>query len=208
MKEEAGVTIPVHPLPAGASLRRVPHLRQKGGEDGLLGRGILRGIRLEQEKDSTVTVQVFGIEYPEFAKLKWQQFLRGFSLAVALLVLIVLFLAIGKQLPSEMPVSVILVLILVILAVFAVYRSNIRREHKRSGLASQRLTYEFDRDGWTVKAEGEQVRVLWSKTWRVRKNQNALLLYPNRRSVNLVPLKYMTQEQLGRIIGWCTGKKK
>lgn len=163
---------------------------------------------MSRKKDSTVTVQVFGIEYPEFAKLKWQQFLRGFSLAVALLVLIVLFLAIGKQLPSEMPVSVILVLILVILAVFAVYRSNIRREHKRSGLASQRLTYEFDRDGWTVKAEGEQVRVLWSKTWRVRKNQNALLLYPNRRSVNLVPLKYMTQEQLGRIVGWCTGKKK
>ena len=128
---------------------------------------------MSRKKDSTVTVQVFGIEYPEFAKLKWQQFLRGFSLAV-----------------------------------FAVYRSNIRREHKRSGLASQRLTYEFDRDGWTVKAEGEQVRVLWSKTWRVRKNQNALLLYPNRRSVNLVPLKYMTQEQLGRIIGWCTGKKK
>mgnify|MGYP007046437105 CR=1 FL=1 len=156
---------------------------------------------MSRKKDSTVTVQVFGIEYPEFAKLKWQQFLRGFSLAVALLVLIVLLLAIGKQLPSEMPVSVIL-------AVFAVYRSNIRREHKRSGLANQRLEYQFDRDGWTVKAEGEQVRVLWSKTWRVRKNQNALLLYPNRRSVNLVPLKYMTQEQLGRIIGWCTGKKK
>lgn len=61
--------------------------------------------------------------------------------------------------------------------------------------------------GWTVKAGSEQVRVLWSKTWRVRRNQNALLLYPNRRSVNLVPLKYMTKEQLNRIIGWCTGKK-
>ena len=128
---------------------------------------------MSRKKDSTVTVQVFGIEYPEFAKLKWQQFLRGFSLAVALLVLVVLFLAIGKQLPSEMPVSVILVLILVILAVFAVYRSNIRREHKRSGLANQRLEYQFDRDGWTVKAGSEQVRVLWSKTWRVRRNQNA-----------------------------------
>ena len=102
---------------------------------------------MSRKKDSTVTVQVFGIEYPEFAKLKWQQFLRGFSLAVALLVLVVLFLAIGKQLPSEMPVSVILVLVLVILAVFAVYRSNIRREHKRSGLANQRLEYQFERAG-------------------------------------------------------------
>ncbi len=162
---------------------------------------------MSRKKDSTVTVQVFGIEYPEFAKLKWQQFLRGFSLAVALLVLVVLLLAVGKKLPSEMPVSVILVLVLAVLALFAVYRSSIRREHKRSGLANQRLEYQFDRDGWTVKADGEQVRVPWSKTWRVRRNQNALLLYPNRRSVNLVPLKYMTQGQVKRVIDWCTGKK-
>lgn len=162
---------------------------------------------MSRKKDSTVTVQVYGIEYPEFAKLKWQQFLRGFSLAVALLVLIVLLLAVGKKLPGEMPVSVILVLVLAVLALFAVYRSSIRREHKRSGLATQRLEYQFDRDGWTVKADGEQVRVPWSKTWRVRRNQNALLLYPNRRSVNLVPLKYMTQDQVKRVIDWCTGKK-
>ena len=162
---------------------------------------------MSRKKDSTVTVQVYGIEYPEFAKLKWQQFRRGFSLAVALLVLIVLLLAVGKKLPSEMPVSVILVLVLAVLALFAVYRSSIRREHKRSGLANQRLEYQFDRDGWTVKADGEQVRVPWSKTWRVRRNQNALLLYPNRRSVNLIPLKYMTQDQVKRVIDWCTGKK-
>ena len=162
---------------------------------------------MSRKKDSTVTVQVYGIEYPEFAKLKWQQFLRGFSLAVALLVLSVLLLAVGKKLPSEMPVSVILVLVLAVLALFAVYRSSIRREHKRSGLATQRLEYQFDRDGWTVKADGEQVRVPWSKTWRVRRNQNALLLYPHRRSVNLVPLKYMTQDQVKRVIDWCTGKK-
>lgn len=56
---------------------------------------------MSRKKDSTVTVQVFGIEYPEFAKLKWQQFLRGFSLAVALLVLIVLALALAGKLPRE-----------------------------------------------------------------------------------------------------------
>ena len=39
-----------------------------------------------KKKESNVTVTVYGIAYPEFAKLKWQQFLRGFSLAVALLV--------------------------------------------------------------------------------------------------------------------------
>ena len=60
-----------------------------------------------KKKESNVTVTVYGIAYPEFAKLKWQQFLRGFSLAVALLVLIVLALALGGKLPREMPLTMI-----------------------------------------------------------------------------------------------------
>ena len=163
---------------------------------------------MAKKKESEVAVTVYGIEYPEFAKLKWSQFMRGFSLAVAVLVIAVLAMAYTGKLPKEMPVSVILVLVLAVLALLGVYRQNIRREHKRSGLATQKLEYRFDRDGWTVKTEGGQARVLWAKTWRVRKNQNALLLYPNRRSVNLVPLKYMTPEQVTRIIGFCTGKKE
>ena len=160
-----------------------------------------------KKKESNVTVTVYGIAYPEFAKLKWQQFLRGFSLAVALLVLIVLALALGGKLPREMPLTVILVLALAVLVLLAVYRRTIQREHTRSGLAQMKLEYQFDRNGWTVKNGEGQARVLWSKTWRVRRNQNALLLYPNRRSVNLIPLQYLSKEQLDRIIGWCTGKK-
>lgn len=163
---------------------------------------------MAKKKESQVAVTVYGIEYPEFAKLKWSQFLRGFSLAVAVLVIAVLALAYNGKLPKEMPLSVILVLVLAVLALLAVYRQNIRREHKRSGLATQKLEYLFDRDGWTVKTDGGQARVLWTKTWRVRRNQNALLLYPNRRSVNLVPLKYMTEDQVKRIIDFCTGKKE
>ena len=68
-----------------------------------------------KKKESNVTVTVYGIAYSEFAKLKWQQFLRGFSLAVALLVLIVLALALGGKLPREMPLTVILVLVLAVL---------------------------------------------------------------------------------------------
>ena len=123
------------------------------------------------------------------------------------LVLIVLALALGGKLPREMPLTVILVLVLAVLVLLAVYRRTIQREHTRSGLAQMKLEYQFDRDGWTVKNGEGQARVLWSKTWRVRRNQNALLLYPNRRSVNLIPLQYLSKEQLDRIIGWCTGKK-
>ena len=72
-----------------------------------------------KKKESNVTVTVYGIAYPEFAKLKWQQFLRGFSLAVALLVLIVLALALGGKLPREMPLTVILVLVLAVLVLLA-----------------------------------------------------------------------------------------
>jgi hypothetical protein len=33
------------------------------------------------------------------------------------------------------------------------------------------------------------------------------MLYPNRKSVNLVPLRFMTQAQLDQILGWVQGKK-
>ena len=54
-------------------------LWQKSGEDGLLGRGLLRGAALSRKKDNVVTVTVHGVGYSEFANLKWHQFLRGFS---------------------------------------------------------------------------------------------------------------------------------
>ena len=198
----------LHSVPTGAFVRRVSCLWQKSGEDGLLGRGLLRGAALSRKKDNVVTVTVHGVGYSEFANLKWHQFLRGFSAAVLLLVVVVMILAFTKQMPRELPWTVILVLILVILAVFAIYRSTIRREYKRSGLGNMELCYIFDRDGWTVKNAKGKATVLWSKTWRVRRNDRALLLYPNRKSVNLVPLRAMTESQVQQIISFCTGRKK
>jgi hypothetical protein len=69
------------------------------------------------------------------------------------------------------------------------------------------LRYDFDRDGWTVKQGSSQVRVLWANTHRVQRTNQALMLYPNRKSVNLVPLRFMTQAQLDQILGWVQGKK-
>ena len=156
-------------------------------------------------KKRDVTVAVHGIGYQEFAGLKWRQFLRGFSLGVAVLLLIVLIAVYRGR--TEIPLAGSLVLVLLVAAVLAVYRSTIRRAYRQSGLGTLELTYIFDRDGWTVRQGREQVRVLWSKTWRVRRTDKALLLYPNRKSVNLVPLKHMTAEQLEQVLAWVRGEK-
>ena len=107
----------------------------------------------------------------------------------------------------EIPLAGSLVLVLLVAAVLAVYRSSIRRIYRQSGLGTMELTYTFDRDGWTVRRGGEQVRVLWSKTWRVRRDRQSLLLYPNRSSVNLVPLRSVTGEQAEQILAWVRGEK-
>ena len=98
-------------------------------------------------------------------------------------------------------------LVLLVAAVLAVYRSSIRRIYRQSGLSGMELSYRFDRDGWTVRRGGEQVRVLWTRTWRVRRDGRSLMLYPNRKSVNLVPLRYISEEQLAQVLQWVRGEK-
>ena len=156
-------------------------------------------------KRRDITIAVHGIRYEEFAALKWRQFLRGFSAAVLVLAAAALFAVYRGG--REIPLAGSLVLVLLVAAVLAVYRSSIRRIYRQSGLGTMELTYTFDRDGWTVRRGGEQVRVLWSKTWRVRRDRRSLLLYPNRSSVNLVPLRSVTGEQAEQILAWVRGEK-
>ena len=162
---------------------------------------------MSKKKETGFTVTVNGIGYDAFARLKWQQFLRGFSLAVALLVLVVAVMGFTGRLPEEIPVSSALILVLLVAALLVLYRSGIRREHRRSGLGSMVLKYSFDRDGWTVRTGDQQVTVPWSKTYRVRRTDQALMLYPSRKSVNLVPAQCLSREQMELVIAWCTGKK-
>ena len=156
-------------------------------------------------KRREITIAVHGIRYEEFAALKWRQFLRIFSVMVAVLAAAAFFAVYRGG--REIPLAGSLVLILLVAAVLAVYRSSIRRAWRSSGLGSMELTYSFDRDGWTVRRGAEQVRVLWSKTWRVNRSSRTLLLYPNRRSVNLVPLRCLTAEQTDQILAWVRGEK-
>ena len=162
---------------------------------------------MSKKKENGFTVTVNGISYDAFARLKWQQFLRGFSCAVALLVVVVAVMGFTGRLPEEIPVSSALVLVLLVAALLVLYRSGIRREYRRSGLGSVVLKYSFDRDGWTVRQGDSQVTVPWSRTWRVRRTDQALMLYPSRKSVNLVPARCLSGEQMDLVIAWCTVKK-
>jgi hypothetical protein len=158
-------------------------------------------------REKGFTVQVDGIRYAEFAKVKWQQFLRLYTLLLLLVLAALIVSYATGYLTDEIPLSGALALLLVFLALLALFRSTIRGEYKKSGIGSMQLIYRFDQDGWTVKSAQGQVTVAWKHTWRVRRNPNALLLYPNRKSVNLVPLRDLSGGQLEKIISWCTGRK-
>jgi len=159
-------------------------------------------------KTGRFSVQVSGIRYDEFAQLKWQQFLRLFSVAVMLVLAVVLVLVYTGRISGELPVSGVAALVLILLALLAVFRSGIRQEYKRAELAKLDVTYTFDRDGWSVKNVKGRVDIPWNRTWRVKRGNKSLLLYHNKKSVYLVPLRYLTSEQLSAIIGWCSGAKK
>ena len=152
-------------------------------------------------------IAVSGIRYEEFAKVKWQQFLRFFSLAVMLVVVIVLVGVLAGKITEDIPLSGAAVAALLVLAVLGIYRSGIRSEYKRSGLSEAELHYYIDRDGWTVRQGDARVTVPWTKTVKVRRNPNALLLYPNKKSVNILPLRCLMQGETEKIVAWCTGKK-
>ena len=155
----------------------------------------------------SITAEVRGIPYAVFAQVKWSTFLRWASLAVALLALGALGLYAAGRLPHTASLTTLAVAAVLVAGVLVLYRQSIKNAYRASGLGAMELRYTFDRDGWTVRRGREQVRVLWSKTHRVRRTDRALLLYPNRQSVNLLPLRYLSKEELEQIIRWVQGKK-
>ena len=153
-----------------------------------------------------IAVEVRGISYEAFARVKWRQLIRWGSLLLGLLALAVLGLTLSGRVSGELPVTALLTAALAVLAAAALYRSSIRREYRSAGLSDVRLQYLFDRDGWTVQAGQVRQRVLWKNTWRVRRTPGMLMLYPSRKSVNLVPLQGLSQEDLRQILRWCSGE--
>jgi hypothetical protein len=154
-----------------------------------------------------IRVPVHGISYQVFAKVKWQRFLVGFSLVLIFLWAGLMAAAmLGKV--QDVTLGQALPALLILLAILAIYRAGIRGEYRHSGLQNLQMEYVFDRDSWTVKSPQGQVTVLWRDTWRLRRNKVALLIYPNRKSVNVVPLgAFQSEDQIQTLISWATGNQ-
>lgn len=156
---------------------------------------------------SSFTVEVRGIPFSAFSRVKWRQFLREFSLAAAVVIVVLLVLALRNQTAARMPVTALVVIVLGVAVILAVYRTAVRRAYRQAGLENLLLIYTFDKDAWTVRLGEDRVRVLWTKTWKVRRDKAALMLYPNKKSVNLVPMGCLTESQVQQVFAWCGAKR-
>lgn len=154
----------------------------------------------------TVSVFVDCIRYDEFAKVKWQQFLWVYSviLMVVLAAVAVRLFAMGD---GQMALSGVVVLAVVLVALLFFFRSGIKSEYRRGGFQKLDVTYTFDKQGWTVSQGTRTQTMTWAQTYRVKKSPGALLIYPNKKSTNLIPLRCMGQGDEAKILGFWSGKK-
>lgn len=149
---------------------------------------------------------VTGIRYEEFAALKWPQFIGW----MAALMAVILFTEIAAAMRDGGNLSVVGIVVVVLVAAVLVLfqRRSFRSEYRKSGLAEIHLKYEFKREGWTVRQGEECVYITWDKTRKVKTNKNALLLYLNKKSANLVPLRDLSDDQVKKILDWAHAKNK
>lgn len=157
--------------------------------------------------DKTVTVKVDGIRFQEYASVRWNDYLRMLGLCLLVMAgIVAVSMVVGKG-PQTVNLTMIAVLALMIFALVTMFRGNLKKEYAKSGIGSLELTYSFSASGWTVRAGKGQNTVSWDKTYRVRRDKGCLMLYPNKKSVNLIPLRCLDQKALEQILRWCEHKK-
>ena len=156
--------------------------------------------------DKIVTVKVDGIRFQEYSAVRWNDYLRMLGLCLLVIAgIVAVSIVMGKG-PQTVNVTMIAVLVLIIFALVTVFRGNLKKEYAKSGIGSLELTYTFSQTGWTVRAGKGQNTVSWDKTFRVRQDKSCLMLYPNKKSVNLIPLRCLEQGALEQIITWSEKK--
>ena len=158
----------------------------------------------KSKNSGDIVVEVNGIRYEEFSKIKWQQFLKVYMVVVLLIVAVVIYSMISGATFSIPSIFVILLILAVMLLIF---RSGIKSEYRKNKFSELSVTYSFNKDGWSVQKGKARNTIPWSGTYKMKRNQNALLIYPNKKSVNLIPLRCVSASDLEKIIGCCTGKK-
>ena len=153
-------------------------------------------------EQKNITVKVDGIRFGEYSSVRWNDYLR--MLGICLLVfagVIAASMAMGKG-PQTLSVTLVAVLALMIFALITVFRGSMKKEYRKSGIGTLTLTYTFSPTGWTVQAGKGKNHVVWGKTFRVRSGKSCLMLYPNKKSVNLIPLRCLDEAALAQIMQW------
>lgn len=159
------------------------------------------------KKTGAVSVQVDSIRYDEFAKVKWQQFLRVYTVILLVVLAVVAYSCFGRG-ENQMALSGVVVLGVILVALLILFRSGIKGEYSRGGFGKLNVTYTFDRQGWTV-SQGQRTQTMtWAQTHKLKKTPGALLIYPNKKSTNLIPLRCIGTGDLEKIVGFYQGKKK
>ena len=156
--------------------------------------------------DKTVTVKVDGIRFSEYSSVRWNDYLRMLGLCLLVIAgIVAVSIVMGKG-PQTVNVTMVAVLALMIFALVTVFRGNLKKEYRKSGIGSLVLTYTFSQTGWTVRAGKGNASVTWDKTYRVRKDKSCLMLYPSKKSVNLIPLRCLDEKALEQILTWAERK--
>ena len=151
-------------------------------------------------------MRVDGIRFEEYSAVRWNDYLRVLGATLLILagvIAVTIFMGRG---PQSVSVTTVVILVLMIFALVTIFRGNLKKEYRKSGVGSMELTYSFTAAGWQVEAGKARNTVAWDKTYRVRKNGSCLMLYPSRKSVNLIPLRCVGKEELSKILSWCAGK--
>ena len=157
--------------------------------------------------EKTVTVKVDGIRFQEYSAVRWNDYLRMLGLCLLVMAgIVAVSILMGKG-PQTVNVTMIAVIVLMIFALATVFRGNLKKEYAKSGIGTLELTYSFTASGWTVQAGKGKASVAWNKTVRIRRDKNCLMLYPNKKSVNLIPLRCLDDGALDQILNWAEIRK-
>ena len=149
-----------------------------------------------------ITAKVQGVPYASFAKIQWRRFIPLLlSVPAVALICFAAFSRNGIQWQS--------VLVLAAFAAIAayVYRGTLRTAYRASGLQNVQVTYTFTPEGWEARGEAGGASVSWKETHRVRKSSDALVLFPNRKSVNIIPAACFQGAEVERVLAWARANK-
>ena len=145
-----------------------------------------------------IRIPVHGVDFDVFASVKRPMYLRFYGAIVLLL----LAMAIWMAVTGKLKLSSLIFVAVVALLMGVLIRSTMKGEYRKSGIGSMELTYSFTEKGWSVRRGEKTASVKWADTFLLKRNALALLLYPNKKSVNVVPIRGIPENQVKQILKW------